>query len=174
MSALKVEPGSAASLPDRKQVLSPKKLKKVGDFFVKHSRRVKGNDGEVSDDLIFTDSKGRKASASVIHAKSAKAARLGLFSHLVMNSMPMPLVLKTLAIQENDLGELCIVGKTLDKATNKYMVDRSQFHFVRGNVAVSLYRINKCGNKSVDKSVDILKLAKAIDQILAKSPTSSK
>ena len=165
MSALKVEEGSETKLPDHAaEAFSDKAFRSVEGYHVKRRRGLADASGKAVWDFDFVDGTGvMKAFGRVSSAESTKAARLGLFQHLVMNSMPFELLVSLFEVDRHGPGDLCIVRKRFDTTKSTDVLDPSELHFVRGNVVVSLY--------SGDASADVAVLAKAIEKnIVGLSP----
>lgn len=158
MSELKVKPASDHELPARGQgVLSAQKFKTTGNLIVRHKTEGGGDGHITSDKLLFLDGKGKiKAVGKVKHAKSPKAAQDALFEELAMNSLPLELLLKRYEVKKDGPGDICVVEKIFDKATSRFVVDESQVHFVRGNIAVSV--------RSEDAGVKAKELARQMDK----------
>lgn len=159
MSELKVEPASKHEVSTRSRgVLALQQLKKIDELSVRHKATGIDDVGTTSDKLFFSGKNGKiKAVGKVEYKKSARAAQKALFERLAMNSLPLEILLKRYAIADGP-GDICVVERVFDKATGKFVVDGSQVHFIRGNVAVSV--------RSEDAEVNTKKLARQIDQIL--------
>jgi hypothetical protein len=159
MSELKVEPASDHEVSARSQgALSIQKLKTMDNLSVRHKTEGEGEGGTTSEKLLFSGANGKiKAVGKVEYKKSARAAQKALFKRLAQNSLPLEILLKRYEIAEGP-GDICIVEKIFDKATGRFVVDGSQVHFIRGNVAVTV--------RSEDEGVNTKELARQMDQVL--------
>ena len=159
MSELKVEPASNHEVSTRSQgALSIQKLKTMDNLSVRHKTEGEGEVGATSEKLLFSGTNGKiKAVGKVENRNSARAAQKALFERLALNSLPMEILLKRYEIAEGP-GDICVEEKIFDKATGEFVVDGSQVHFIRGNVAVSV--------RSEDARVNAKELARQMDQVL--------
>lgn len=159
MLELKVEPASDHEVSTRSRgALSIQRLKAMDNLSVRHKTEANGDADTTSDKLLFSGKNGKvKAVGKVEYKKSARAAQVALFETLALNSLPLEILLKRYAITEGP-GDICVVEKVFDKTTGKFVVDGSQVHFIRGNVAVSV--------RSEDGDVNAKELARQMDQIL--------
>lgn len=163
MSSLKIARGSDKPLPNKSRGrLSKENLKSIGAFQVRHKKERKLGPNGVSQVLEFLDeNKTKKGTASIIYEKSQRTAQLELFKKLVVNSLPLDVVVARYAVKKDGPGDICLEEKNFDKATGKFVVDGSQVHFIRGNVAVSV--------RSEDTEVNAKELARQLDQILVET-----
>lgn len=160
MTELKVQPASEHELYARDQgALSAQKLKTIDNYIVRHKAKGECEGHIISEKLLFSDENEKiKAVGKVKYAKSARSAQEALFEELAMNSLPLELLLKRYEIKAGGPGDICVVEKILDKATGQFVVDESQVHFVRGNIAVSV--------RSDDVGVKAIELARQLDEML--------
>ncbi|MDD5676696.1 MAG: hypothetical protein PHW60_01735 [Kiritimatiellae bacterium] len=140
-------------------VLSGKQVVRAGEFQVKHKKMREAPPETVMDIEVLDGAGQAVATGRIMERTSFEMARKALLEKLVLNSMMIGALREKYEVQHNDVGDLCIVEKVYDRATNAYVVDPRIIHFVRGCTAVTL-----CTSA---KDKDVRSTAKALDAVLS-------
>ena len=141
-----------------KPLFAEKENVQAGEFQMKLKNMAEAKSGQPMRVDVVGTNKLVVASGRVFERSSFEMARLSLLESLVQNSRPIPLIARELEVKNGDVGELCVVEKTFDKAVGEYTSELQAIHFVRGSTAISLY--------PAKNYKDIWKTAKAIDAAL--------
>ena len=149
-----------------KPIFAEKDTLKVGEFLVKQNKTV-GFDPNERIHIDILDKNGQVVAGGQIFVRpSFEMARMALLKSLVLNSMTIDMVARTLEVRDGEGWDLCIIEKTFDKINHKFISDPALIHFVRGCTAVSIY--------PVGKERDIWKITKALDTAMSELSNDGK
>lgn len=132
-----------------------------GELHIECKKDIANAEVISSEDLNFKDKSNKvRIVGEIIYTPSADVALHILLEKLAMNSLPLSILSKIYEKKADGPGELCVINRILDQATQKFVPDPNskRIYFIRGNAVVYLYII--------DSELNVEDIASFVDQKL--------